>query len=276
MSDPILADAVALGVLEGVTEFIPVSSTGHLVLLGNVLNYVGDKAAAFSIFIQLGAILSVVVLYFDYFWGLLKCSEAADDPRTGFCGGAGILKLFLTSLPALIAGALLHDFIKDRLFQPLPIAAALLAGGIVMIWIENREKRIISVQRIGEASYTQCLGVGLFQCLALWPGMSRSGSTIIGAMLLGFERKAAAEFSFIIAVPIMAAAVGYDMLKSYSSLESGDVLFFTVGFVVSFITAAAAIKFFIGILRRYTLRAFGIYRIVLGLLVLAVALAKGA
>ncbi len=263
-----LEKAVALGILEGLTEFIPVSSTGHLVLLGNALDYVGGKAATFSIFIQLGAILSVVVLYYRYFLALFRPAGSCRETQ-GFSGIEGLIKLFLTTLPALTAGFLLHDLIKEQLFSPAPIAAALIVGGIVMILAEKR-RQPAPVVRIGAASYSQCLGVGFFQCLALWPGMSRSASTIIGAMLLGFERRVAAEFSFIMAVPIMAAAVGYDMLKSIPLLDRADLPIFAMGFVVSFVTAALAIKFFISMLRRFTLRPFGIYRILLGVVVLCV------
>jgi len=262
-----LAIAIALGVLEGLTEFIPVSSTGHLILMGDLLSFTGPKADSFNVFIQLGAILAVVALYPHRFLALFDFSRAHGDKPVGFRGMDGISKLVVTSIPALFFGALFHEAIKTRLFTPLPVAAALLLGGIIMVWIERRERTVLTTS-VEELTLRQCFGIGLFQCLALWPGMSRSGSTIIGGMLLGLERKLAAEFSFLAAVPIMCAAVGYDLLKSRVFLEAADIPFFALGFLVSFVVAVAAIRFFVAIVSRYSLIPFGWYRIALGILVL--------
>lgn len=264
----LLAKGTAQGVIEGLTEFIPVSSTGHLILLGDAIGFVGDKAATFDVFIQLGAILAVVYLYWDYFTALLRKPGAADVEHRGLSGAQGIWKLFLTCVPALVAGALLHGLIKEKLFNPATVAVGLIVGGVIMIWLESRPHKL-KVTRMADVSALQCLVLGGFQCLALWPGMSRSGSTIIGAMLLGFERRVAAEFSFLMAVPIMFAAVAFDMLKSLEFLEAADVPLFAIGFLVSFVVAMLAIKFFMAVLRRYTLRGFGVYRIILGVIVLA-------
>jgi len=255
-------DAVVLGILEGLTEFIPVSSTGHLILLSTAMEFTGAKADTFSVFIQLGAILAVVFLYPRRFRALLDFSACA-----GFSGKHGLLKLLVTCLPAFICGALFHSYIKSLLFMAFPVACALILGGVVMILVERRNS-VEHVQELEAISYRQCLGIGLFQCLALWPGISRSGSTIIGGMLLGLERKLAAEFSFLIAVPVMIAAVGYDLLRSMTFLEMSDLPVFTVGFLVSFVIAIIAIKFFLSLLVRFTLAPFGYYRIALGLLVL--------
>ena len=263
----LLGKAAAQGVVEGLTEFIPVSSTGHLILFGDLIDFVGDKAKVFEVFIQLGAILAVVFLYFDYFRGLIVPRRGAAA-GTGFTGIPGMWKLFLTCVPALIAGFVLHDVIKEKLFNPTTVAAGLAVGGAIMIWIESTNRRP-SVTAVDQITWKQCLLLGCFQCLALWPGMSRSGSTIIGALVLGFERTVAAEFSFLMAVPIMFAAVAFDMHKSARFLEAADALPFGCGFLISLVTAVFAIKFFMKIVQRYTLKGFGIYRLVLAALVLA-------
>jgi undecaprenyl-diphosphatase len=262
-----IQDAVILGILEGVTEFIPVSSTGHLSLLSVYLGFDGEKTNTFNIFIQLGAILAVVFLYFRRFLELLRI-KGSDLKAEGFSGYTGLAKLGLACVPAFVLGFLFYDRIKELLKSPLPVALALIVGGILMILVERGVKKV-SISRLEDVTYLQSLGVGIFQCLALWPGMSRSGSTIIGAMLLGFHRQVAAEFSFLLAVPVMCAAVGYELLKSASSLTVSDIPLFSVGFIISFIVAMLAIKFFIGMLGRFSLRPFAYYRIIIGLIVIA-------
>ncbi|NLF26200.1 MAG: undecaprenyl-diphosphate phosphatase [Deltaproteobacteria bacterium] len=258
--------AIWLGILEGLTEFIPVSSTGHLILLGRALGLHGDKSDTFSIFIQSGAMLAVVALYYPRFLALFDIKESASS-EASFRGWAGIYKLALACLPIFVMGGLFGSKVKALLFAPLPIALALIVGGVLLILLE-RYPRPVGVRVMEEITPLQCLWVGLFQCLALWPGMSRSGSTIIGSMLLGFERKLAAEFSFFIAVPTLSVAIAYDLLKSWNSLSATDIPDFAIGFVVSFLTAALSIKIFLAILSRCTMRPFGYYRIVLGLVVL--------
>ncbi len=161
----------------------------------------------------------------------------------------------------------MHKVIKAKLFSPFPVALALIFGGVVMLLVEQR-KLNARISKLEDLSIGVCFWIGVFQCLSLWPGISRAGSTIIGAMLLGVERKTSAEFSFLIAVPVMIAAVGYDLLKNLHLLSGADVTVFSIGFVTSFVTAVLAIKVFVGVLQRYTLSAFGVYRILLGLLVL--------
>lgn len=255
--------AAALGVVEGLTEFVPVSSTGHLILFGDLIGFHSASAETFEIFIQLGAILAVVVLYLERFLGLLEL-----DATEGFKGRQGLIKLFLACLPALALGFCLHEHIKS-LFQPLTVALALIIGGIVMILVERLDLSS-KVEKPEELSYKTCFLTGCFQCFALWPGMSRSGSTIVGGMVLGMSRKLAAEFSFLVAVPVMCAAVGYDLLKSYDVLGVKDILPFAIGFIVSFVVAIFAIKFLLAVLQRYSLAPFGWYRIVLGIIVLGV------
>ncbi|MCM0754392.1 undecaprenyl-diphosphate phosphatase [Desulfovibrio aminophilus] len=253
--------AAALGLLEGLTEFLPVSSTGHLILAGHLMNFTGPKADTFDIAIQLGAILAVVVLYRDRFWGLVR-----PHPLRRFSGKRGILLLFLTTLPALVFGFLTHGLIKRYLFGPMTVALALFAGALFILAVELRRRRP-KTYALDEIGPGLALGIGLFQCLALWPGFSRAGATIMGAMILGAERKTAAEYSFLAAVPVMCAAVGYDLLKNWRLFESGDMVFLAIGFAVSFVSAWAAVKTFIGMLSRFTLRPFAWYRLALAPLV---------
>jgi undecaprenyl-diphosphatase len=259
--------AIILGIVEGVTEFIPVSSTGHLILFGDFLEFKGAKAQTFQVFIQIGAILAVVFLYWERFVALIPFGKKDSAAVTGFEGVSGILKLLLTSAPALVLGWLFYGFIKENLFNSSSVAAALVLGGLLMILVECRLEKVIKTE-LREITYWHSFWVGVFQCLALWPGMSRSGSTIIGARLLNCSRKLSAEFSFLAAVPIMFAAVAYDLYKSWNSLETADLWLFGVGALVSFVTAIFAVKFFIAILQRCTLKIFGVYRIILGSLII--------
>lgn len=271
MSDSIsgLWIALILAIVEGLTEFIPVSSTGHLILFGNWLEFEGSKAHTFEVFIQLGAILSVVVLYWPKFLALFDLRASHNSARGGLVGFSGMLRLFVACLPVLIVGAGVHDFLDTHLFKPVPVALALIIGGVIMLLVEKR----FYVPRLGDMNsitYRQCFLLGLFQCVSLWPGISRSGSTIIGGMLVGFDRKLAAEFSFFASVPVMFAAVSYKMMKSISILSVSDIPFFATGFVVSFLVAIPSMKFLIGVVSRFSLTPFAIYRILLGILVLGI------
>jgi undecaprenyl-diphosphatase len=272
-----LLQALVLGLVEGITEFLPVSSTGHLIVAGHLLGFEGDKANTFDVFIQLGAILAVVFLYRERFFRLLSIERterrkfSAPGPilSGGFAGLNGIFLLGLTTLPALVFGFLAHSYIKKHLFNPTTVAIGLAAGGVAILLIE---RRLPKPKREGLDSLTarEALAVGFFQCLALWPGVSRSGSTILGGMAIGIERKTAAEYSFLAAVPVMFAATGYDLLKSLSFLSAADIPVFLVGFVVSFISAWVAIKFFIRLLATHTLKPFGWYRIAVAVVILVV------
>lgn len=256
--------AALLGIVEGLTEFLPVSSTGHLIITGHLLRFTGPKAETFQIVIQLGAILAVMVLYRQRFVDLLR--PGSDQ---AFSGIRGLWLLFLTSLPASLLGLLTHSFIKQQLFSPRTVALALIVGAICIFVVEALPRRN-RMRSLDEIRPLTALGVGLFQCLALWPGFSRSASTIMGGMLLGVERKTAAEYSFIAAVPIMFAATGYDFFKSYQLFGPADLATLGIGFVVSFFSAWGAIRGFIILLGRLTLRPFAVYRIVLAALVLLI------
>jgi undecaprenyl-diphosphatase len=272
--------AILIGILEGLTEFIPVSSTGHMIIAGHLLGFTGPRADTFEIFIQLGAILAVVGLYRERFLDLIPgrrpnrkaIAEAGKKSGTGdhleapighgFTGWHGIGLLIVTSIPALVAGKLAHGYIKEHLFGPLTVAIGLAVGGAGLILIETFRPKIKKVN-LDSLGWREAVWVGVFQCLALWPGMSRSGSTIIGGMLAGIDRKTTAEYSFLAAVPIMFAATFYDLYKSREFLHAGDAPLFAVGFLVSMVSAWIAIRFFIKFLANNTMKGFGWYRIIL-------------
>jgi undecaprenyl-diphosphatase len=246
-----------LGIVEGATEFLPVSSTGHLIVAGDLLKFSGEKAASFEIFIQLGAILAVVVLYWRRFVGLIPSRSKNEG---GFEGTRGIVLLALTTAPALGIGLLAHRYIKEYLFSPITVALAL-AVGAAGILLAERFKPKPRATVLDDLGYAPALAIGFFQCIAMWPGMSRSAATIIGGMLSGLDRKVATEYSFLAAVPVMIAATSYDLYKSWGSLSVSDFWFFTVGFVVSFVVAAAAVKTFIALVQRWSLAPYAWYRL---------------
>ena len=257
----ILLKSTIMGIIEGLTEFLPISSTGHLIIAGELLKFTGEKAKIFEVVIQLGAILSVVCIYWERFFGLIRPSGKK------FSGINGLFLLFLTSLPASILGLLFEKTIKQYLFFPKSVAIALFVGAIMIFVVEGLNKRE-KYQSLDEITPYLALGIGFFQCLALWPGFSRSAATIMGAMILGSTRKLAAEYSFIAAVPIMVAATSLELFKNFEIFSSNDLIVLAVGFVVSFISAYVAVKGFIHLLGKTTLRPFGIYRIILAILVL--------
>lgn len=249
---------LVLGAVEGLTEFLPVSSTGHLIIAGDLLDFSGPKASAFQVTIQLGAVLAVVILYWRRFMGLIVPGAVG-----GFAGMRGLALLALTTLPPCVAGLLLHSRIKE-LFTPASVAAALAVGAILMLLMEIRgEKRTPSCSSLDELTPRLALGIGLFQCLALWPGFSRSAATIMGGMLLGTRRTVAAEYSFIAAVPLMAAATAYDVLKTWWIFTLADLPLFAAGMVFSFLFAWLAVRTFIALVGHMTLRPFAWYRLAL-------------
>jgi undecaprenyl-diphosphatase len=271
---------IIMGLIEGITEFIPISSTGHLILAGNWLGFdelVGGKdiADTFEIVIQLGAILAVVVAYPKRFAGLFKFGE-----NRGFSGLRGLALLFITSVPAGLLGLAARKAIKAHLFNNVTVALGLAVGALWILAVEWYLRRRAAADQSGSPSrrkpiesvdsltWRQSLGIGCFQCFALWPGMSRSSSTILGGMMVGVDRRAATEYSFFAAVPIMIAATFWEMYKSAGRLESQHLPVFAVGFVVAFISAWVAVKVFIHFLSRHTLVSFGWYRLAVAGLVL--------
>lgn len=254
--------AAILGVVEGLTEFLPVSSTGHLIIAGNLLGFVGDKASRFEVIIQLGAILSVVFLYWKRFIRLIPARERSlIRERSTLDGWSGLWRIALATFPALLVGYLARHRIKEDLFNPETVTWALAAGGAAILLVERFVARR-ATDDVDHLTLAQALGIGLFQVLALWPGTSRAAATIIGGMVVGLDRKGAAEFSFLIAVPIMFAATGYEFLKMREQLVVQDSWQLAIGFLVSFIVALAAVKGFVQYLQRGKLAPFAWYRII--------------
>jgi undecaprenyl-diphosphatase len=254
-------EAVILGIIEGLTEFLPVSSTGHMILAASLMNLQDDAfVKTFEIAIQLGAILSVIVLYYKR-----------------FLRGIDIyLKLGVAFLPTGVIGLLAYKTIKAYLFNPLTVSIALVSGGILLIlldkWSEEKESKYEMPEDI---SYLGALKIGFIQSLSMIPGVSRSAATIFGGVASGFNRKQAAEFSFLLAVPTMAAATGYDLLKTGFDMNQEQWNLLTVGALVAFVVAIAAIRGFISFLTKYGFKHFGYYRIVIGIVFLAYAYYTG-
>lgn len=260
-----LIKAVGLGVVEGVTEFLPISSTGHLILVNQWISFDESFTRLFDVVIQLGAILAVVATFWSRLWPFSgDRTKNIETWRVWF-------KVLAAVLPALALGALLGGFVESELFNPWVVAGALMIGGIVIIIVENKirnnglgEGGLSAVQ---DLSFKKAFGIGLCQCLALVPGVSRSASTIIGAMLLGASRTLAAEFSFFLAIPTMFAASAYSLLKHGASLEAEQFWILSMGFVAAFFTAFLVIKMFLRYVQRNDFKPFGWYRIALGAIV---------
>ena len=258
------SNAIILGIVEGLTEFLPVSSTGHLILAGEVLGQSGAVSDTFEIFIQFGAMLAVLVCYFSRFLGLLFPKKNLDG-LPSFSGLRGIGLLILTTIPGATIGLLFHPYIK-MLFSAESVALALAVGAIFMLLVEKKKPRV-QYENIDELNVKTALGVGIFQCLALWPGFSRSASTIMGGMLLGIKREVAAEYSFIAAVPLIIGAAFFDLWLSFDYLTLAHIPYFAVGTAVAFLSALLAIKGFIALLAKVGLVPFAWYRLCLAGLV---------
>ena len=260
--------AVVLGLVEGMAEFIPVSSTGHLLLAGELLGFSGPPGHTFEIAIQLGAILAVCVAYRERVASTLL--GAFSERRAQRFARIVLLAV----LPAMAVGAFAHGFIKNVLFSPLVVAVMLIAGGVAMLLIEKRlpAPRVAEVDDIPPGL---ALKIGLCQCVAMIPGVSRSGATIMGALLLGTSRKAAAEFSFFLAIPTMAAATAYDLWKNRAHLAGDDMLLILVGFAAAFLSALAVVRWVVAFVGRHGFAPFAWYRIAVGSLALAALLLVG-
>lgn len=254
---PLWGKAVLLGVVEGVTEFIPVSSTGHLIVAGDWLGWTDARAKTFEVFIQLGAILAIVWLY------RVRLATAIARLGVDQASRRFAVSVIIAFLPAAVLGLAAHDYIKTHLFNPLVVAAALIAGGVAILVIERLHPltRFDDPEAVPPAT---ALGIGLAQVLSLIPGTSRSGATILGAYCLGLSRRAAAEFSFFLAIPIMLAATLFDLFKSRSLLGAADVPVFAIGFVVAFVSALVVVRAFLGYVSRHSFAAFAWYRIAFG------------
>jgi undecaprenyl-diphosphatase len=259
-----LAEAVILGLVEGITEFIPVSSTGHLIVVGDWFGQVDARAKTFDIFIQLGAILAIVWLYRGRL--LRTVSGARSDPASR----RFLVNLAISFVPAAAVGFLIHDWIKDHLFNTSVVAWALILGGVAILLIEQWSPRTRYTE-VSEVPPTTALGVGLAQVLSLIPGTSRSGATIMGGYALGLSRRAATELSFFLAIPIMFAATLYDLAKSLDALSVADAPFFATGFVVAFVSALIVVKAFLSYVSHHSFAAFAWYRIAFGAFLLWLA-----
>ncbi len=253
--------ALVLGILEGLTEFLPVSSTGHLIIANDLMGVNDARGKVFTIAIQLGAILAVAIAYREKLIEVL-IGLPSREPARRF-----VRNVLIAFLPAMVLGVLLHGVIKTLLFSPLTVAVALIVGGVIILFVEAQPRRP-RVRDVDEMSARDALMVGLCQCCALFPGVSRAGATIIGGMLTGLSRETATRFSFFLAMPTMAAAVTYDLYKSADLLSLADVPVFAVGFVTAFVTALLTVRALLAYVSRYSFAPFGWYRIALGIVVL--------
>lgn len=266
--DTSLVVIVVLGIVEGLTEFLPVSSTGHLILAGELLGFSSEAAGTFEIVIQLGAILAVLVAYHRRFTDVLSGLGRREAGAIAFTSN-----VVLGFLPAMVVGFFVYDYVKAMLDAPVLVAVSLVVGGIAILVVERSVKRP-RVETVEGMGWKTALGVGIVQCLSMVPGVSRSGATIMGALSLGVERKTAAEYSFFLAVPTMLAASGYDLYKTGSALDSRAWLTIGVGFVVSFVVALVVIRWFVDVVSRHGFAPFSWYRIVVGSAALVWLLAR--
>lgn len=257
--------ATLMGIVEGLTEFIPVSSTGHLIMVGEMIGYTGEKAATFEIVIQLGAILAVLLLYRERFARFFSGFDVQMLKQPFNSGGGSdelnLVHIGIAILPVMAVGFITHKYIKQYLFSSATVVIGLVVGGIIMIVVERWFLKDLTTTDLDGITYRQALWVGLAQCCALWPGVSRSGATIVGGLLLNMDHRTSAEFSFVIAVPVMFIATAYDLMKSWNLLGVDDFVMLAVGFIVSFVFAWLSVVTFLKILSKWKLSPFGWYRI---------------
>ena len=254
--------AVTLGIVEGLTEFLPISSTGHQIIVADLMGFAGERAMAFNIIIQLGAILAVMWEFRHKIAGITMALPRQQSARRF------TLNVLIAFLPAVVLGVMFADLIHEYLFNPITVAAALVLGGIVMLWAERRQ-HVVHVEQVESMRWTQALKIGFVQCLAMIPGTSRSGSTIIGGLLFGLSRQAATEFSFFLAMPTMVGAAIYSGYKYRHLFQPDDLAVFALGFVVSFIFAMIAVRGLLRFIAHHSYAVFAWYRIVFGILILA-------
>ena len=258
-----LVKAFVLGIVEGLTEFLPVSSTGHLILVGDWLSFDSGAGKVFEVVIQLGAILAVCWLYRQKILEVLAGLVRRDPAALRFAG-----VVLVSFLPSVVFGILFIKTIKEVLFNPIVVAVSLVVGGVIILWVERRERPVAS-QTIEEIGWLQALGIGLAQIVSMIPGVSRSGATIVGGMVFGLSRTAATEFSFFLAIPTMLGASALDLAKNGATLTLGDAAAIAVGFVTAFFSAVVVVKFLIRYVAHHTLSVFAWYRIAFGVVLLA-------
>jgi undecaprenyl-diphosphatase len=267
-ASPSLVVALLLGIVEGLTEFLPISSTGHLIVAGSLLGYTGEQAKVFEIVIQAGAILAVCWEFRARLGGVAR--GLFRDPRAN----RFVVNLVIAFLPAAILGLLLGRYIKAALFAPVPVAMAFVAGALVILWVERRQRArpgTVRIDDIDAMRWTDALKVGCAQAFALIPGTSRSGATIIGGMLFGLSRRAATEFSFFLAIPTLLAACAYEAIKNRHLLVAADLPAFGVGFAAAFVSAFFCVRWLIRYVSHHDFTPFAWYRIAFGAVILLTA-----
>jgi undecaprenyl-diphosphatase len=264
MDVALLVKALILGVVEGLTEFLPVSSTGHLILAADLLGFSDEKSKTFNLAIQTGAMLAVVWEYRARFLGVLA-GLASDRAAQRF-----VANLAVAFVPAAVLGLLAGGLIKAHLFKPVPVAMAFIVGALVILWVERRSRHA-RVESVDDMTWRDALKVGFAQCFALIPGTSRSGATIIGAMLFGLSRRAATEFSFFLAVPTLVAAGAYDLYKQRAAFSASDLEMLAVGLVAAFASAFVCVRWLIRYVATHDFKPFAWYRIAFGVVVLVTA-----
>jgi undecaprenyl-diphosphatase len=258
----LLLKAAVMGVVEGLTEFLPISSTGHLILAGALLGFDDDKAKVFDIAIQTGAILAVIIVYWQKISStLVSLPGSADAQRFA-------LNVFIAFVPAVVLGLLFGKAIKANLFTPAVVATTFIIGGFIILWAERRQATAVRIAEVEDMRWQDALKVGLVQCLAMIPGTSRSGATIIGGMLLGMSRKAATDFSFYLAIPTLIGAGAYSLYKDRALLSMADAPMFAVGLLFSFLSAWICVRWLLKFISTHSFVVFAWYRIVFGLVVL--------
>ena len=260
----LLAKALVLGIVEGLTEFLPISSTGHLILVGDLLDFNDQKGTVFEIVIQTGAMFAILWEYRARFATVLR--GLGTDPRAR----AFVLNLFIAFLPAALVGLAFNRAIKTVLFKPVPVATAFIVGGLIILWVERR-KRIVRIKSVDDMTWRDALKVGIAQVAALIPGTSRAGATIIGGLLVGLSRRVATEFSFFLAVPTLICAGAYDAWKNRALFDAGDVPVFGVGLVTAFVAAFVCVRWLLRFISTHDFTVFAWYRILFGIAVLVTA-----
>jgi undecaprenyl-diphosphatase len=261
----LLAKAAVMGVVEGLTEFLPISSTGHLILAGALLGFDDERAKVFDIAIQTGAILAVIIVYWQKIRDTLVALPTQKQARRF------TLNVLIAFVPAVILGLLFGKAIKAHLFTPAVVASTFILGGFVILWAERRTQTAVRIHDVDQMSAWDALKVGLVQTLAMIPGTSRSGATIIGGMLLGLSRKAATDFSFYLAIPTLIGAGAYSLYKERALLSLSDLPLFTVGLVLSFLSAWLCVRWLLRYISTHSFTPFAWYRIAFGIVVLATA-----
>jgi len=268
MDVTLLIKAALMGVVEGLTEFLPISSTGHLILAGALLGFNDDKAKVFDIAIQTGAIGAVILVYWQKIRSTIV-SLPTDTQARQFA-----VNVLIAFVPAVLLGLLFGKAIKAHLFTPMVVASTFILGGVVILWAERRQAQLpgaVRIQEVDDMSWKDALKVGLVQCLAMVPGTSRSGATIIGGMLMGLSRKAATDFSFYLAIPTLIGAGAYSLFKERALLSWADVPMFGVGLLASFVSAWLCVRWLLRFIATHSFTGFAWYRIVFGVVVLATA-----